>query len=81
MQKSIYISILYCRKRRNKPRVFTVIRKKASSGVEVKLSVDRVGGYKLKKKVISRLKENGVKFTFSKTETEKYVLFFASTKS
>ena len=36
----------------------------------MKLSVDRIGGYKLKKKVISRLKENGVKFTFSKTETE-----------
>lgn len=52
-----------------------LLEKKASSGVEVKLSVDRIGGYKLKKKVISRLKENGVKFTFSKKPKLKNVFY------
>ena len=43
-----------------------LLEKKASSGVDVKLSVDRIGGYKMKKQVIQQLKEKGVKFTFSK---------------
>ncbi|KFM99510.1 cardiolipin synthase [Bacillus clarus] len=43
-----------------------LLEKKASHGVDVKLSVDRIGGYKVKKKVIQHLKTKGVKFTFSK---------------
>ncbi|USP50670.1 Minor cardiolipin synthase ClsB [Bacillus thuringiensis] len=65
-EKYIYIHFYIVGKDEISQEFLQLLEKKASSGVEVKLSVDRVGGYKLKKKVISRLKENGVKFTFSK---------------
>ncbi|MGN4253203.1 cardiolipin synthase [Bacillus cereus group sp. MYBKT14-1] len=65
-EKYIYIHFYIVGKDEISQEFLQLLEKKASSGVEVKLSVDRIGGYKLKKKVISRLKENGVKFTFSK---------------
>lgn len=44
----------------------SLLKHKAASGVDVKLSVDRIGGYKIKKKVIQQLQQQGVAFTFSK---------------
>ncbi|MED3321505.1 cardiolipin synthase [Bacillus thuringiensis] len=74
-EKYIYIHFYIVGKDEISQEFLQLLEKKASSGVEVKLSVDRIGGYKLKKKVISRLKENGVKFTFSKKPKLKNVFY------
>lgn len=42
-----------------------LLERKALEGVEVRLLVDRVGGWKLKKHVIAKLKQSGVLFSYS----------------
>lgn len=65
-EKNVYIHFYIVGKDEISQKFLQLLEKKASSGVVVKLSVDRIGGYKLKKKIINQLKEKGVKFTFSK---------------
>ncbi|OOG93659.1 hypothetical protein BTH41_03652 [Bacillus mycoides] len=65
-EKYVYIHFYIVGKDEVSRNFLQLLEKKASSGVDVKLSVDRIGGYKMKKQVIQQLKEKGVKFTFSK---------------
>ncbi|MBC6972324.1 cardiolipin synthase [Bacillus sp. Xin] len=65
-EKFVYLHFYIVGKDKVSRDFLQLLERKASSGVDVKLSVDRIGGYKIKKKVIQRLKEKGVKFTFSK---------------
>ncbi|MEX0416084.1 cardiolipin synthase [Bacillus sp. C30] len=65
-EKNVYIHFYIVGKDEISQKFLQLLEKKASSGVDVKLSVDRIGGYKLKKKIINQLKVKGVKFTFSK---------------
>ncbi len=65
-EKYIYIHFYIVGKDEISREFLQLLEKKASSGVEVKLSVDRIGGYKLKKKILNQLKRKGVQFTFSK---------------
>ncbi|MED0964407.1 MULTISPECIES: cardiolipin synthase [Bacillus] len=74
-EKYIYIHFYIVGKDETSQEFLRLLEKKASSGVDVKLSVDRIGGYKLKKKIISQLKEKGVRFTFSKTPKFKNLFF------
>lgn len=43
----------------------SLLKKKAKQGVDVKLSADRIGSYKLTKTMIKSLQKAGVQFTFS----------------
>ncbi|MED1106783.1 cardiolipin synthase [Bacillus paramycoides] len=74
-EKYIYIHFYIVGKDETSQEFLRLLEKKASSGVDVKLSVDRIGGYKLKEKIISQLKEKGVRFTFSKTPKFKNLFF------
>lgn len=74
-EKYIYIHFYIVGKDEVSREFLRLLEKKASSGVDVKLSVDRIGGYKLKKKIISQLKEKSVKFTFSKKPKFKNLFF------
>ncbi|PEB54294.1 cardiolipin synthase [Bacillus pseudomycoides] len=65
-EKYVYIHFYIVGKDEVSHKFLQLLERKASSGVDVKLSVDRIGGYKVKKKVIEHLKGKGVKFTFSK---------------
>lgn len=65
-EKYVYIHFYIVGKDEVSQEFLRLLEKKALSGVDVKLSVDRIGGHKIKKKVIQQLKEKGVKFTFSK---------------
>lgn len=65
-RKYVYVHFYIVGKDKVSRNFLHLLERKAASGVDVKLSVDRIGGYKIKKKVIQRLKEKGVKFTFSK---------------
>lgn len=56
-EKYIYIHFYIVGKDEISREFLQLLEKKASSGVEVKLSVDRIGGYKLKKKILNQLKE------------------------
>ncbi|MFX3623528.1 MAG: cardiolipin synthase [Ectobacillus sp.] len=53
----------------------SILKEKAKSGVEVKLSVDRIGSYKLKTRVISDLRASGVEFTFSRNPQLKHLFY------
>jgi cardiolipin synthase A/B len=44
---------------------FDILKTKAKAGVEVRLLVDRVGSYKVKKPIIEKLRAAGVQFAFS----------------
>ncbi|MDR7078642.1 cardiolipin synthase [Neobacillus niacini] len=44
---------------------FNILKTKAQEGVEVRLLVDRIGSYKVKKPAINELRETGVQFAFS----------------
>jgi len=44
---------------------FSILKEKARAGVEVRLLVDRLGSWKVKKAVIQSLREAGVRFAFS----------------
>lgn len=44
---------------------FTILKKKAHEGVEVRLLLDRLGSYKVQKEDAAALKEAGVEFAFS----------------
>ncbi|WP_141530774.1 cardiolipin synthase [Bacillus cereus] len=74
-KKYIYIHFYIVGKDEISQEFLQLLEKKASSGVEVKLSVDRIGGYKLKKKIINQLKSKGVNFTFSKKPKLKNVFY------
>lgn len=62
----IYIHFYIVGKDKISNKFLQLLKQKAASGVEVKLSVDRIGGYKIKKKTIQELERSGVQFTFSK---------------
>ncbi|HDR4793791.1 TPA: cardiolipin synthase, partial [Bacillus cereus] len=74
-EKYIYIHFYIVGKDEISKEFLQLLQKKASGGVEVKLSVDRIGGYKLRKKVIRQLKSNGVQFTFSKKPKLKHIFY------
>lgn len=74
-EKYIYIHFYIVGKDEISQEFLRLLEKKASSGVEVKLSVDRIGGYKLKKKILRQLKRNGVQFTFSKKPKLKNIFY------
>ncbi|HGP3677931.1 TPA: phospholipase D-like domain-containing protein, partial [Bacillus pacificus] len=74
-EKYIYIHFYIVGKDGISKEFLQLLEKKAASGVEVKLSVDRIGGYKLKKKIIRQLKSNGVQFTFSKKPKLKHIFY------
>ncbi|WP_369903570.1 cardiolipin synthase [Bacillus manliponensis] len=63
----VYIHFYIVRKDEISRRFLQLLQEKALEGVTVKLSVDRLGGYKVKKKFIQELKKHGVQFTFSNT--------------
>jgi cardiolipin synthase len=44
---------------------FNILKEKARSGVEVRLLIDRLGSFKVKKAAIQTLREAGVRFAFS----------------
>ncbi|WP_026568182.1 cardiolipin synthase [Bacillus sp. UNC41MFS5] len=44
---------------------FSILKEKARAGVEVRLLIDRLGSWKVKKMVIQSLREAGVRFAFS----------------
>ncbi|KAB2333192.1 cardiolipin synthase [Cytobacillus depressus] len=44
---------------------FNLLKEKASEGVEVRLLLDRIGSYKVKKAAIQSLEREGIKFSFS----------------
>ncbi|MBZ4224411.1 cardiolipin synthase [Bacillus wiedmannii] len=74
-EKYVYIHFYIVGKDEISKEFLQLLEKKATSGVEVKLSVDRIGGYKLKKKIIHQLKSNGVQFTFSKNPKLKHLFY------
>ncbi|MED3126943.1 cardiolipin synthase [Bacillus wiedmannii] len=74
-EKYVYIHFYIVGKDEISKEFLQLLEKKATSGVEVKLSVDRIGGYKLKKKIIHQLKSNGVQFTFSKKPKLKHLFY------
>ncbi len=74
-EKNIYIHFYIVGKDEISREFLQLLEKKASSGVEVKLSVDRIGGYKLKKKLINQLKSKGVQFIFSKKPKLKNIFY------
>ncbi|MDH4422267.1 MULTISPECIES: cardiolipin synthase [Bacillus] len=74
-EKYVYIHFYIVSKDEISQEFLQLLERKASSGVEVKLSVDRIGGYKLKKKIISQLKSSGVQFTFSKKPKLKNIFY------
>lgn len=61
----VYIHFYIIRKDEISRQFLQLLQDKASDGITVKLSVDRLGGYKLKRKYIQELKKHGVQFTFS----------------
>ncbi|MGG2065975.1 cardiolipin synthase [Bacillus sp. S14(2024)] len=62
----IYIHFYIVGKDKVSKNFLQLLKQKAASGVDVELSVDRVGGYKINKKTIQELEQSGVQFTFSK---------------
>ncbi|MGG2092469.1 cardiolipin synthase [Bacillus sp. S13(2024)] len=62
----IYLHFYIVGKDKVSKKFLQLLKQKAASGVDVKLSVDRVGGYKINKKTIQELEQSGVQFTFSK---------------
>ncbi|MFZ7946502.1 cardiolipin synthase [Neobacillus sp. 19] len=44
---------------------FMILKEKAQEGVEVRLLLDRLGSWKVKRKVVTALKEAGIQFAFS----------------
>lgn len=74
-EKYVYIHFYIVGKDEISKEFLQLLEKKATSGVEVKLSVDRIGGYKLKKQIIHQLKSNGVQFTFSKKPKLKHLFY------
>lgn len=62
----IYLHFYIVGKDKVSKKFLQLLKQKAASGVDVKLSVDRVGGYKINKKTIQELERSGVQFTFSK---------------
>ncbi len=74
-EKYVYIHFYIVGKDKISQKFLHLLERKAESGVDVKLSVDRIGGYKMKKKTIELLRKKGVKFTFSKRPTFKHFFF------
>ncbi|MEI5909049.1 cardiolipin synthase [Bacillus spongiae] len=54
---------------------FNLLEKKASEGVTVRLMMDRLGSYKIKRNIIDRLKSKGVQVQFSLTPKLPFLLF------
>ncbi|CAH0345041.1 Minor cardiolipin synthase ClsB [Bacillus sp. CECT 9360] len=52
-----------------------LLKEKAQTGVEVRLMIDRIGGYRVSKKMISDLKAHGVRFTFTNSLKFPYLFY------
>jgi cardiolipin synthase len=61
----IYIHFYIIEKDQISRTFLSLLKEKAKQGVEVKLSADRIGSYKLTKSMIESLRKAGVQFTFS----------------
>jgi cardiolipin synthase len=70
----IYIHFYIIDKDQISQTFLSLLKKKAKQGIEVKLSADRIGSYKLTKSIIENLQKAGVQFTFS--EKPKWPYFF-----
>lgn len=64
-QSHIHILFYIVRDDQFSQQFFDILKTKAKEGVEVRLLVDRVGSYKVKKPVINELRQTGVQFAFS----------------
>ncbi|MDX8363657.1 cardiolipin synthase [Cytobacillus sp. IB215665] len=53
---------------------FSLLKQKAREGVEVRLQVDWLGGFKVSKQIVRSLRENGISFSYS--NTPKFPFFF-----
>lgn len=63
-QKHIHILFFIIKNDSFSQRFLNLLAKKAESGVEVRLLVDRIGGHKLSKLAIEKLKQSGVSFSY-----------------
>jgi cardiolipin synthase len=70
----IYIHFYIINKDQISQTFLSLLKEKAKQGVEVKLSADRIGSYKLTNSMIESLRKAGVQFTFS--EKPKWHYFF-----
>ncbi|WP_370875161.1 cardiolipin synthase [Metabacillus malikii] len=64
-KESIHILFYIVRNDQISHDFLSLLAEKASQGVDVKLLVDHIGSYRLKKKTISKLKTKGVKFSYT----------------
>lgn len=76
-QRHIHILFYIVRDDQFSQQFFDILKAKAKEGVEVRLLVDRVGSYKVKKPVIKELRNTGVQFAFSNRIRLPY-LFYSS---
>ena len=56
---------------------FSILKEKARTGVEVRLLLDRLGSWKVKKDTVNALRDSGVQFAFSNTIKPPF-LFYSS---
>ncbi|MDP4171302.1 MAG: cardiolipin synthase [Bacillota bacterium] len=62
-------------------RFVSLLQKKALNGVEVRLLVDRIGGYKMTKKIIRQLRESGVHFSFGNSPKPPFLLYSSQVRN
>lgn len=65
-QDYIYIHFFIIRDDPVSLNFLSLLQKKAENGIDVMLSVDRIGGKEINRKIINRLEASGVHFTFSR---------------
>ncbi|MGM0843480.1 MAG: cardiolipin synthase [Bacillota bacterium] len=54
---------------------FDLLNQKAKEGVEIRLLMDRIGSFKIKKKMVKELKDNGIKVYFAEKPKLPYLFF------
>ncbi|MDP4171723.1 MAG: cardiolipin synthase, partial [Bacillota bacterium] len=59
----------------------SLLQKKAQDGVEVRLLVDRIGAYKMTKKMIRQLRESGVHFSFGNSPKLPFLLYSSQVRN
>ncbi|WP_335497126.1 cardiolipin synthase [Neobacillus drentensis] len=59
----------------------SIIKEKARAGVEVRLLLDRLGSWKVKKDTIEALREAGVRFAFSNTIKPPFLFYSSQTRN
>lgn len=60
---------------------FSILKRKAAAGVEVRLLLDRLGSYKVSKKIIADLEKAGVEFAFSNRLTFPFLFYNAMVRN